>query len=61
MVHTFHSPGMLLLQSDQCVVVCRLDLHQGLLMVLKHLLNLDQHGDNEQLEKCITIVFSSMS
>lgn len=44
MVHTFHSPGMLLLQSGQCVIVRRLHLHQGRLMVLKHLLNLGQDG-----------------
>ena len=48
---------MLLLQSGQRVIVSRLHLHQGLLMVLKHLLNLGQDGDNEQLQKCIIILF----
>lgn len=37
---TLHSPRMLLLQSGQCVIVSHLHLHQGNLMVLSHLLNL---------------------
>lgn len=40
MTLTFYSPGMLFLQSGQCVTVSQLHLHQGRLMVLAHLLNL---------------------
>lgn len=37
---TLDSPGMLLPQRGQSVVVSRLHLHQGSLMVLSHVLNL---------------------